>query len=234
MFHHAAKVATIQPKMSIAQNLQSILNQIPSSVKLVAVSKFKPNEAILEAYQAGQRTFGENRVQELADKQAQLPADIEWHMIGHLQSNKIKYIAPFVHLIHGVDSTKLLAEIDKQGQKVGRIIPCLLQVHIAQEETKFGFDRDELLKLMSGDELKTFTHIQLHGLMGMATNTDNTNQVRREFKALRSLFEELKSGYFAGDTNFKEISMGMSSDYKIAVEEGSTMVRIGSSIFGER
>lgn len=220
--------------MSIAQNLQSILNQIPATVKLVAVSKFKPNEAILEAYQAGQRTFGENRVQELADKQAQLPADIQWHMIGHLQSNKIKYIAPFVNLIHGVDSTKLLTEIDKQGQKIGRVIPCLLQVHIAQEETKFGFDRDELLKLMGSDELKTLSHIQLHGLMGMATNTDDTAQVRKEFKSLRTLFEELKSAYFAEDANFKEISMGMSSDYKIAIEEGSTMVRIGSSIFGGR
>lgn len=220
--------------MSIAQNLTRIKNQLPQGVKLVAVSKFKPVADIQEAYNAGQRAFGENRVQELADKQPQLPADVEWHMIGHLQSNKIKYMAPFVHLIHGVDSFKLLQEIDKQAMKAGRVLNCLLQIHIAQEETKFGFNHDEVFEMLNGDSFKALTQVQICGVMGMATLTDNENQVRAEFKTLKQLFDELKARYFSNNTNFKEISMGMSGDYHIAIEEGSTIVRIGSSIFGGR
>ncbi|KAB2915661.1 MAG: YggS family pyridoxal phosphate-dependent enzyme [Bacteroidetes bacterium] len=220
--------------MSIEQNLTRIKNQLPQGVKLVAVSKFKPVADIQEAYNAGQRAFGENRVQELADKQPQLPADIEWHMIGHLQSNKIKYMASFVRLIHGVDSFKLLQEIDKQAQKAGRVLNCLLQIHIAQEETKFGFDRNEVFEMLNSDAFKALTHVQICGVMGMATLTDNENQVRAEFKGLKQLFDELKTRYFNHNQYFKEISMGMSGDYHIAVEEGSTIVRIGSSIFGGR
>lgn len=220
--------------MSIEQNLTRIKNQLPQGVKLVAVSKFKPVADIQEAYNAGQRAFGENRVQELADKQPQLPADIEWHMIGHLQSNKIKYMASFVRLIHGVDSFKLLQEIDKQAQKAGRVLNCLLQIHIAQEETKFGFDRNEVFEMLNSDAFKTLTHVQICGVMGMATLTDDEHQVRAEFKGLKQLFDELKTRYFNHNQSFKEISMGMSGDYHIAVEEGSTIVRIGSSIFGGR
>lgn len=220
--------------MTIAQNLKKIKSSLPAGVKLVAVSKFKSNEDILEAYQAGQTVFGENRVQELTEKYEQLPKDIEWHMIGHLQTNKVKYIVPFVHLIHGVDSFKLLKEINKQAAKVERVQKCLLQIHIAQEETKFGFDRDELLQMLSSDEFATLHNIQLWGLMGMATLTDSEAQVHKEFRGLKQLFDELKQSYFAHDDNFKEISMGMSGDYAIAVEEGSTMVRVGSSIFGSR
>lgn len=220
--------------MSIEQNLTRIKNQLPQGVKLVAVSKFKPVADIQDAYHAGQRAFGENRVQELADKQPQLPADIEWHMIGHLQSNKIKYMVSFVHLIHGVDSFKLLQEIDRQAQKAGRVLNCLLQIHIAQEETKFGFDRNEVFEMLSGDDFKALAHVQICGVMGMATLTDDENQVRAEFKGLKQLFDELKTRYFNHNAAFKEISMGMSGDYHIAVEEGSTIVRIGSSIFGGR
>lgn len=220
--------------MSIEQNLTRIKNQLPKGVKLVAVSKFKPVADIQEAYNAGQRAFGENRVQELADKQPQLPADIEWHMIGHLQSNKIKYMASFVRLIHGVDSFKLLQEIDKQAQKAGRVLNCLLQIHIAQEETKFGFDRNEVFEMLNSDAFKALTHVQICGVMGMATLTDDEHQVRAEFKGLKQLFDELKTRYFNHNQSFKEISMGMSGDYHIAVEEGSTIVRIGSSIFGGR
>lgn len=220
--------------MTIAQNLKKIKDSLPAGVKLVAVSKFKPNEDILEAYQAGQTVFGENRVQELTEKYEQLPKDIEWHMIGHLQTNKVKYIVPFVYLIHGVDSFKLLKEIDKQAQKVGRVQNCLLQMHIAEEETKFGFDRVEVLQMLNSDEFKSLQNIQLCGVMGMATFTDSEAQVHKEFKSLKQVFDELKQSYFAQDDNFKEISMGMSGDYAIAVEEGSTMVRVGSSIFGSR
>lgn len=220
--------------MSIAQNLTRIKTQLPEGVKLVAVSKFKPVSDIQEAYNAGQRAFGENRVQELADKQLQLPADIEWHMIGHLQSNKIKYMAAFVHLIHGVDSFKLLQEIDKQAVKAGRTLNCLLQIHIAQEETKFGFDKNEVTEMLNSDAFKALTHVQICGVMGMATLTDDESQVRGEFRTLKQLFDELKTRFFANSAAFKEISMGMSGDYSIAVEEGSTIVRIGSSIFGSR
>lgn len=220
--------------MSIAQNLTQIKSQLPPGVKLVAVSKFKPVADIQEAYNAGQRAFGENRVQELADKQPQLPTDIEWHMIGHLQSNKIKYMAPFVHLIHGVDSFKLLQEIDKQAQKAGRVLNCLLQIHIAQEDTKFGFSKTEVIEMLNSEAFNKLTNVQVCGVMGMATMTDDEALVRAEFRELKHLFDELKSTYFTQKQTFKEISMGMSGDYRIAVEEGSTIVRIGSSVFGSR
>ncbi len=220
--------------MTIAQNLKKIKSNLPEGVKLVAVSKFKSTEDILEAYQAGQTFFGENRVQELTEKYEQLPKDIEWHMIGHLQTNKVKYIVPFVYMIHGVDSFKLLKEINKQALKVGRVQNCLLQIHIAQEETKFGFDRDEVLQMLDSDEFLALKNIQICGLMGMATLTNSQEQVHKEFASLKQLFGELKQRYFAQSDSFKEISMGMSGDYTIAVEEGSTMVRVGSSIFGVR
>ncbi len=220
--------------MTIAQNLKKIKSSLPEGVKLVAVSKFKSNEDILEAYQARQTVFGENRVQELTEKYEQLPKDIEWHMVGHLQTNKVKYIVPFVHLIHGVDGFKLLKEIDKQALKVGRVQNCLLQIHIAQEETKFGFDREEVLQMLTSAEFAALQNIQLCGVMGMATLTDDKEQVHKEFRGLKQLFSELKQSHFALNDSFKEISMGMSGDYVIAVEEGSTLVRIGSSIFGVR
>jgi pyridoxal phosphate enzyme (YggS family) len=203
-------------------------------VTLVAVSKTKPVELLKDAYAAGQRHFGENRVQELEEKYTILAKDICWHMIGHLQSKKVKTIAPFVYLIHGVDSFKLLAEINKQALKNGRIIDYLLQFHIAQEETKFGFDLEEALEMLGSDEFATLKNIRLVGIMGMATFTDDTDQIRTEFKTLASYFDQLKSTHFENVASFKEISMGMSGDYAIAIEEGSTMVRIGSAIFGGR
>lgn len=223
--------------MNIAQNLQQIKATIPTNVTLVAVSKTKPNIAILEAYQTGQRIFGENKVQELTEKHDSLPKDIEWHMIGHLQSNKVKYIAPFVSLIHGVDSFKLLKEINKRAAQNERVINCLLQVHIAEEETKFGFDEKELIELIDNTEFKAFKNIKIVGLMGMATYTNDDNQVRKEFKTLKNFFDKLQTISLELQTsNFKlqTLSMGMSGDYQIAIEEGSTMIRLGSSIFGER
>ena len=218
--------------MSIKDNLQKIGEQLPSGVKLVAVSKTKPVEAIEEAYAAGQRVFGENKAQEMALKYEQLPKDIEWHFIGHMQTNKVKYIAPFVSLIHSVDSLKVLKEINRQATKNKRVIDCLLQFHIAEESTKFGLNMEEAEALVrSKDE---FANIRLTGVMGMATFTDDKQQVRREFKQLWEYFERLKHKYFSGDAFFKEISMGMSGDYPIAVEEGSTLVRIGTLIFGKR
>lgn len=217
----------------IAENLLHIRKELPDSVCLVAVSKTKPVEQLMEAYNAGQRVFGENKVQELCAKAEVMPEDIEWHMIGHLQSNKVKYIAPFVSLIHGVDSFKLLKEINKQGAKNDRKIPCLLQFHIAQEETKFGFNMTEVNQLLSSTEFADLTNIEIKGVMGMATFTDNEAQVRAEFAYLKKCFDELKSAHFQTD-QFEVISMGMSGDYKLAIEEGSTMVRIGSSIFGGR
>ena len=199
-------------------------------VVLVAVSKTNPNEAIMEAYEAGQRVFGENKVQEMVQKWEELPKDIEWHMIGHLQRNKVKYIAEFVSLIHGVDSLKLLQEIDKQAQKHNRVIPCLLQMHIAEEDTKFGLDTSELNALLASEGFKALEHVKITGLMGMATFTSNKNQVRKEFAQLKSIFNGLKQKL----SHISILSMGMSGDYHIAVEEGSTMVRIGSSIFGTR
>lgn len=220
--------------MSIAQNIQQLQAELPEGVRLVAVSKFHPNEAIMEAYEVGQRVFGESKVQEMTAKYEALPKDIEWHFIGHLQTNKIKYMAPYVTLIHGVDSYKLLVEINKQAQKAGRVIDCLLQIHIAQEETKFGFTPDECREMLLAGEWKALTHIRICGLMGMATNSDDDEQVRAEFRLLSSLFKELKATFFAPDEAFCELSMGMSDDYPLAIAEGSTLVRVGSKIFGER
>ncbi|HXD92771.1 MAG TPA: YggS family pyridoxal phosphate-dependent enzyme [Bacteroidia bacterium] len=216
--------------MSVAENLKKIKAELPANVTLIAVSKTKPVELIKEAYDDGQRDFGENYIRELEDKHKQLPADICWHAIGHLQSNKVKYIAPFVHLVHAVDSLKLLQEINKQALKNSRVIDCLLQIYIAQEETKFGFSFDECENLFQTDELKPLQNIRVVGFMGMATNTDNEIQIRKEFHSLKELFSKLS---FL-NPQLTILSMGMSSDYKIAIEEGSTMIRIGSSIFGER
>ena len=220
--------------MSITKNIQLLQAELPQGVRLVAVSKYHPNEAILEAYNAGQRVFGESKVQEMVSKFEALPKDIEWHFIGHLQTNKIKYMASFVSLIHGVDSLKLLKEIDKQAAKAGRRIKCLLQIHIAQEETKFGFLPNECKEMLDQGEWRELKNIQLCGLMGMATNTDSIDQVRAEFSSLSSLFDELKSAFFTHDEAFCELSMGMSDDYPEAIEAGSTLVRVGSKIFGER
>ncbi|SHK26474.1 YggS family pyridoxal phosphate-dependent enzyme [Maribacter aquivivus] len=216
--------------MSIKENLLAIKKNIPDTVTLVAVSKTKPMSYIQEAYDEGQRVFGENRVQEMTEKWENMPKDIEWHMIGHLQRNKVKYMAEYVSLVHGVDSPRLLAEINKQAEKHNRVISCLLQVHIAEEDTKFGFNEEELLDLVANEEFKAFKNVKIVGLMGMATFTENMDQVRREFASLKSLFTKLKSNY----ADFTTLSMGMSGDYNIAIEEGSTMVRIGSSIFGSR
>ncbi|MCF6360333.1 MAG: YggS family pyridoxal phosphate-dependent enzyme [Cyclobacteriaceae bacterium] len=219
----------------IAASLKALWKELtPFNAKLIAVSKTKPNEDLAEAYDAGNRIFGENKVQELVAKAEALPKDIEWHFIGHLQRNKVKYIAPFVSLIHAVDSVKLLKEINKQGAKHNRIIECLLQVHIAQEEAKFGFNTIELNQALSSPELNTLSHIKVIGLMGMATNTTNETQVISEFRGLQSVFKELKQTELPHNVEMKELSMGMSGDYKLALAEGSTMVRIGSSIFGLR
>lgn len=220
--------------MSIAQNIQEIRKNIPANVSLVCVSKFHPENAILEAYNCGERIFGESRVQELLAKQTKLPADIQWHFIGHLQSNKIKLILPTVSLIHGVDSSNLLKEINSRALKAGRVVSCLLQVHIAREETKFGFSIEEIHQMLSGIEFGSLENVQINGLMGMATLTDDKEQIRAEFRTLRQLYDELKREYFQNNENFCELSMGMSDDYQIAIDEGSTMVRIGSSIFGMR
>lgn len=212
--------------MSVSEYIKSIISQIPETVTLIAVSKTKPIEMILEAYEAGQRDFGESYVQELLDKQAQIPKDIRWHFIGHLQSNKVKYIAPFVHLIHGIDSFNLLKEINKQAQKNNRVIDCLLQIYIAQEETKFGLDFQEVNEILNSNEFKELKNISIKGFMAMASNTDNEAQVKKEFKSLK----EFSIQY----SDYKILSFGMSSDYKLAIEEGSTMIRVGSIIFGER
>lgn len=220
--------------MSIADNLKQVLAELPTGVRLVAVSKFNPNEAIEEAYRAGQRIFGESKVQEMTAKQKSLPNDIEWHFIGHLQTNKIKYMAPYVAMIHGIDSYKLLTEVNKQAQKAGRVIDCLLQLHVAQEETKFGFSPDECRAMLVDGAWKTLENIRICGLMGMASNTDDTKQIDREFETLHNLFEELKVTFFIDAPQFKELSMGMSHDYHLAIAQGSTLVRVGSKIFGER
>jgi len=220
--------------MSIAENIEKVKANLPENVSLVAVSKTKPAELLLEAYNCGQRTFGENKVQEMVWKYDELPKDIDWHFIGHLQTNKIKYIAPFVHLIHGVDSFKLLKSIDAEAKKVGRIIPCLLQFHIAEEETKFGLSMQEATEMLNSNEYKVLGNVKISGVMGMATYTDDENQIRKEFANLKKHFEKLKSEFFTANFDFTEISMGMSGDYLIAIAEGSTMVRIGSTIFGER
>lgn len=218
----------------IAQNLATLKQALPPSCRLVAVSKTHPASVIQEAYDAGQREFGENKVQELVPKHEALPKDIVWHMIGHLQSNKVKYLAPFVSLIHSVDSFKLLEEVNRQGGKAGRIIPCLLQVHIAAEETKFGFSREEVLEVIVSGKVQALGSIRIQGLMGMATFTDNVAQVRKEFGTLKALFEEVRQMNLPPNVEMKDLSMGMSGDYPIAVEEGSTLVRVGSAIFGHR
>ena len=221
-------------RMSIAGNIDAIKKKLPENVKLVAVSKTKPNTDILEAYHAGQRIFGENKVQELVQKYEQLPKDIDWHFIGHLQTNKVKLIAPFVNLIHGVDSLKLLKVIDSEAIKNNREICCLLQFHIAEEDTKFGLTLAEAMEILDSEEFKSLKNVNVTGVMGMATFTDNIQQIRNEFSLLKTIFKTLKNEYFARIKCFSEISMGMSDDYPVAIEEGSTMIRVGSKIFGER
>ena len=216
--------------MPIKENLDEILKTLPKEVTLVAVSKTKPISDLMEVYEEGQRIFGENRVQEMTEKWEKMPKDIKWHMIGHLQRNKVKYMAEYVSLVHGVDSPRLLKEINKQGKQHERVIPCLLQIHIAEEDSKFGFDENELLELLENQEFKAFKNVKIQGLMGMATFTDDMDQVRREFKNLKQLYDKIKERY----KDLSILSMGMSGDYKIALEEGSNMVRIGSSIFGTR
>ncbi len=218
----------------IAQNLIQIKQQLPNNVKLIAISKTKPLPDLQEAYTAGQRDFGENKVQELLEKQEQLPKDIHWHFIGHLQTNKVRYIAPFVHLIHGVDSLKLLKEIDKEAKKNNRVVDVLLEFFIAKEETKFGLNLSEAEEILSSEDFKNLSNVRILGVMGMATFTDNTKQIREEFQSLRQIFQTLKENYFSDKPYFREISMGMSDDFLIAIEEGSTMVRVGSAIFGHR
>lgn len=220
--------------MLVRENLARVKATMKPDVRLVAVSKFHPAEAIQEAYDAGQRIFGESHVQELVAKQEVLPKDIEWHFIGHLQTNKVKYMAPFVSLIHAVDSLKLLKEIDKQAQKCSRVIDVLLQVHVAKEETKFGFTPEELLEMLAEEAWKGMEHVRVVGLMAMATNTDDEAQIASEFDTVCQLFGEVRKRFFADEPSFRELSMGMSGDYLIAQEHGSTMVRVGSLIFGER
>ncbi|MBN1117607.1 MAG: YggS family pyridoxal phosphate-dependent enzyme [Bacteroidales bacterium] len=218
----------------IAGKIEFIKKKIGNGVKLVAVSKTKPPEDILEAYKSGHRIFGENKVQELVYKHETLPQDIEWHMIGHLQTNKVKYIASFISLVHSVDSLKVLRAVNNEAKKNNRIISCLFQVKIAQEDTKYGFSFGELIDVLESEEFSTFTNVKFAGLMGMATFTDSDEQIREEFRLLKNYFQELKNSYFSNIDYFSEISMGMSDDYEIAIEEGSTMIRVGSNIFGER
>lgn len=220
--------------MDIQANLKEVLDQLPEGVRLVAVSKFHPNEAIEEAYKVGQRIFGESREQELSTKYETLPKDIEWHFIGHLQTNKVKYIAPYIAMIHAVDSYKLLAEIDKQAAKYNRVIPCLLEIHIAQEESKYGFTFDTCRQMLEEGGWKQLKHVCIAGVMGMGTNTDDEKEVEKEFRSLADFFQSLKQDYFSQTDSFKEISMGMSHDYHIAIKCGTTLVRVGSKIFGER
>ena len=220
-------------KMSIKNNINLLQRELSDKkCKLIAVSKTQPIEKIMEAYSAGQRLFGENKVKELESKWNNLPKDIEWHMIGHLQTNKVKYIAPFVSLIHSVDSQKLLEEINKQGNKANRVIPCLLQVHIASEDSKFGLKYDELLTLL--ETVNDYPFVKVTGLMGMATLTEDESIIRKEFAHLKQYFDDLKSKKFSKNIEMKELSMGMSADYGIAVELGSTMVRVGTALFGDR
>lgn len=218
----------------IADNLSFLKSQLPPTVKLVAVSKTKPVSDIQTAYNAGQRIFGENRVQEILSKKDLLPADINWHLIGHLQTNKVKYIVPFISMIQSVDSFKLLVAIDSEAQKINRVIDCLLQIHIAKEETKFGFSMCDLSDYLQKEDITFFKNIRICGVMGMATFTSNTDQVRKEFAFLGNCFKSLKDNFFKSSIGFTQISMGMSGDYKLAIEKGSTMVRIGSLIFGDR
>ena len=216
----------------IKERLAAIRSTIPDGVTLLAISKYYPVEAIMEAYGAGQRDFGENKAQDLVAKQQALPADIRWHFTGHLQSNKIKYIAPFVHLIHSVDTLPLLREIDRHAAKVGRTVPCLLQIHIAREETKFGFTPEECIAMLEGGEWQQLRNVRIKGLMCMASNTDDMEVVSAEFVKVRQLFDTIRDRWFAGDGGFDTLSAGMSDDYLTAISAGSTCVRIGSSIFG--
>jgi PLP dependent protein len=221
--------------MSIADNIKSLKNETETiNVRLLAVSKTKTVEEIKEAYEAGQRLFGENTVQELVDKYEHLPKDIKWHLIGHLQTNKVKYIATFISMIQSVDSLKLLMEIDKHAQKNHRPIDCLLQIYVADEETKYGLGFDEAIELLRSEEYTGLSHVRIRGLMGIATNTDNEKQIKDEFYELKTFFDGIKQSYFRQDPGFDILSMGMSSDYKIAIEQGSNMVRLGSTIFGQR
>lgn len=220
--------------MDIQANIKAVLSELPEGVRLVAISKFHPNEAIEAAYSAGQRIFGESKVQELTEKQLSLPKDIEWHFIGHLQTNKVKYIVPYIAMIHAVDSYRLLAEINRQAAKVNRVIPCLLEIHIAAEESKYGFTFDDCRAMLREGSWRELKNVSVCGVMGMATNTDNEEQVGKEFETLHRFFGELKNDYFLDDDRFKEISMGMSHDYPLAVKAGCTLVRVGSKIFGER
>lgn len=220
--------------MSVAEKINNLKAGLPEHVTLVAVSKTKPIKAIEDAYESGHRDFGENRVQELQEKYPALPKDIRWHAIGHLQRNKVKYIAPFIHLIHSVDSLRLLKEINKEAEKNERSIKVLLQFHIAQEESKFGLDWEEATNLVESDDFQEMKNIEVVGVMGMATFIDNEEQVKEEFAQLRFFFEQLKQQYFKNQSSFKEISMGMSGDYELAISEGSTMIRVGSSLFGAR
>ena len=214
--------------------IRSITSQLPEGTRLVAVSKFHPAEAVRGAYDAGCRIFGESHVQELREKQQILPEDIEWHFIGHLQTNKVKYIAPFVSLIHAIDTPHLLREVEKQAAKCGRVIPCLLQLHVAQEETKFGFTPDECMEFLSEGEWRQMPHVRLSGIMCMATNTDDEEQIRGEFRRAHDFFLKAKEMFFADTDSFCECSYGMSDDWKIAVSEGSTLIRVGTAIFGPR
>lgn len=220
--------------MGISQNIKNLRATLPGNVRLIAVSKTHPLDEIMEAYNEGQRVFGENRVQELLPKYDALPKDIEWHLIGHLQTNKVKYIVPFVSLIHSIDSFKLLKEVNKEAAKSNRVVDCLLQVYIASEETKFGLSDEELFDLISNTEVKSFQNCRIVGLMGMATFTENQVQIRNEFQHLFGLFKKVESSFPFLMPNFKELSMGMSNDYEIAIEEGSTLIRVGSAIFGDR
>lgn len=218
----------------IKENLNKVRATVPNDVTLIAVSKTKPVADLQEAYEAGQRIFGENKALEMRDKHQELPKDIQWHFIGHLQTNKIKYIAPFVSLIHSIDSISLLEAVNKEAVKNNRVIDCLLQFHIAKEDTKFGLDIEEAEEMLKSDSYKNLNNINIIGVMGMATFTDDVNQIRNEFKSLKNIFNILKERYFQDKESFKDISMGMSDDYPIAIEEGATMVRVGSKIFGAR
>ncbi|TWI98066.1 hypothetical protein JN11_03145 [Mucilaginibacter frigoritolerans] len=221
--------------MSIADNIKSLKKEtVPINVKLIAVSKTKPAEDVQEAYDAGQRLFGENMVQELVEKYEHLPKDIQWHLIGHLQSNKVKYIAPFISMIQSVDSIKLLHEINKHAEKNNRVIDCLLQIYIADEETKFGLGFDEAIELLRSEEYTELKNIRIRGLMGIATNTDNEKQIKEEYYELKTFFDGMKQSFFRKEDSFDTLSMGMSADYKLAIEQGSNMVRLGSTIFGQR
>ncbi|MFO7702046.1 MAG: YggS family pyridoxal phosphate-dependent enzyme [Psychroflexus maritimus] len=215
--------------MDIAKNIESIKAEFTSDVTLVAVSKTKPIQDLMEAYEAGQRIFGENKIQEMTNKWEALPKDIEWHMVGHVQTNKVKYMAPYVKMIHAVHKMKLLKEINKQAKKENRVIDCLLQMKIAEEDSKYGMTKEEIIEFLADEQLKNYTNVKLRGLMGMATFTNDKEQIKREFTLLKNLYEQLKSSH-----NFDVLSMGMTGDYKIAIEQGSSMIRIGSKIFGVR